>query len=80
MCPAAAGGARLRLHLRYRVFDQAEDGVEVDGERVAPLLVGHFVDGDVFGGPDAVVGYEDVDAAEVLYGFGDQGAGGLWAV
>jgi hypothetical protein len=55
--------------LRDRVFDQTEDGVEVDGKSVAPLLVGHFVDGYVFGGPDAVVGDENIEASEMLDGW-----------
>ena len=48
--------AWLGFHLRHRVFDQTKNSIEVNGKRVAPLLIGHFVDGYIFGGPHAVVG------------------------
>src|SRR5580700_1403960 len=69
--PRGRAFPRLRLHLRDGVFGQTEDGVEVDRNSGAPLLAGHFVDGYIFGGPNAVVHDENIDPAELLDGFGD---------
>ena len=49
------------------MFDEGEDAIQVDGDSISPLLRRHFVDGDIFGGPDAVVGYEDVQTTEAGY-------------
>src|ERR1700693_1484225 len=73
-------GARLRLHLSHRMLDQAEDGVKVDGKSIAPLLVAHLLDGDVFGRPDAVIGHENVEASKMLHDFGHQRAGRVWII
>src|SRR5580698_10759792 len=74
------GDAGLGFHLRDSMFHQAKDGVEVDRESRAPLLVGHFVDGYILRGPDAVIGDEDVEASEMLDCRSDENAGGVWAV
>ena len=59
MCPLA-----LLLHLGDRMLDQREDAVQIDGDRAMPLLVGHAVDGRIFGRPDAVIGDQNVEASE----------------
>jgi len=63
----------LLLHLAGSGLDEAEHAIEVDGEGGAPLSIGHRSDGGVLGLPDAVVGDENVDAAEVIDGAADEG-------
>ena len=66
--------ARLRLYLRDRVLDQTEYSIEIDGQRRAPLLIGHALDGHVLFRPDAVVGDKNVEPAEMADGFSHQRA------
>ena len=72
--------SRLRLHLSDCVFDQAEHRVKVDGDSGPPLLVRHLVDGNVFDGPYAVIGDEDIDPAKMLGSLRDQDASRFWIV
>src|SRR5580700_10085633 len=58
--------SRLRFHLRCRVLDQAKYGVKVNRQSGTPLLVRHFLDGNVLGRPHPVIGDEDVEASEML--------------
>jgi hypothetical protein len=51
---------------------EAEDAFDVDRLRAAELGGGHAGDGSSAGGPDAVVGDEDVEVAEGSDGFGDE--------
>src|SRR5215472_10542984 len=67
----------LLLHLGRTVLNQAKDAVEIDGERCAPLFVGHLVDGSVVRRPDTVIADHDVDFAKVVNCSCDQWAGGL---
>ena len=67
----------FNVHAEQMTLDQAENRIQVDGKSGAPLLVGHVLDGYVFDGPDAVVGDENVDPAEMLDRLGDQGASGI---
>ena len=66
--------SRLRLHLRHRMFDQTKHGVEINREGRPPLLIRHFLDGNIFHGPDSVIRHEDIDSAEVLGRLGNQHA------
>ena len=69
--------ARLSFHLCHRVFHEAENSIEIDGQGGAPLLVRHAVDGDVLLRPDAVVGDEYVELTKMPDGFGDQRTSGF---
>src|SRR5580704_10614280 len=71
-------GARLRLHLRHGVFDQAEHSVEIDGHGGAPLLVRHALDRNVFRRPDSMVGDENVESTKMFDRLGHECAGSLW--
>src|SRR5258707_14344254 len=68
----SGGSAALFLHLGDRMLDEGENTVEVDGNRAMPLLVGHAVDGGVFGRPDPVVGNHYVETSEGRDGCGHQ--------
>src|SRR5437868_9068240 len=50
------------------MFDQREYRIEVDGKRTSPLIVSHLVNGCIFGRPDAVVGYKNVETSKSLDG------------
>src|SRR5258705_13398174 len=49
------------------MLKESKNAVEVDGNRAMPLLVGHAVDGCVLGGPDSVIGNQDVEPAERVH-------------
>ena len=66
-------GLRLGFHLGYGGADDAEDAVEVGPEGASPLLRGHFCDGGVMRGPNAVVEDGAVEAAEGGDCSGDEG-------
>src|SRR5258705_14005557 len=49
------------------MLKESKNAVEVDGNRAMPLLVGHAVDGCVLGGPDSVIGNQDVEPSERVH-------------
>jgi hypothetical protein len=67
------GHPRAGEHVGGGGVDEAEDGVDVGGLGETPLGGGHGGDGGFDGGPDAVVGDEDIEIAEVGDGAGNQG-------
>jgi hypothetical protein len=69
---------RLGLHLGYGGADYAEDAIEIDAKGSSPLVSCHGGDRGVVGGPDAVVQYGAVEAAERGYGGGDEGLAIFW--
>ena len=68
-------GSRLRLHLRHGMFDQAKNRVQVNGKRGAPLFIGHIFDGYILHGPDAMIGDQNIDPAEMFDCLCNQDAG-----
>ena len=54
------------------MLHQPENCIEVDGQCVAPLLIGQLIDGRVIGRPHAVVSNENIELSKALDGCLDQ--------
>ena len=61
--------------MRHRVLHQAEHAVEIHGDGAMPVRIGHRVDGQVPGRPDAVVCHQDVETPEARHRTLDEPAG-----
>jgi hypothetical protein len=57
----------LEVHLCDGCLHQSKNGIQIYLERVAPLGFSHLSDGGILRGPDAVVGDENIEAAEGTY-------------
>jgi len=75
--PRGSALARLIFHLLNGMLGQGENRIQIDAESVAPLRVGHLIDAGIFGGPDTVIGNQDIEASEALDRGSDQIAGGF---
>ena len=54
----------LRFHLRHRVLHQAKHGIQIYRDGLPPLLIGHLVDGHIFGRPYAMVGDQNINRSK----------------
>src|SRR5579884_653945 len=64
----------LFFHLRHSRLHQAENAVEIDGERPAPLRLAHLCDGNLFRWPDPMIYDEAIYLTESRDGLSNQRA------
>src|SRR5579885_2394322 len=56
------------FHLRNRMYDEAENGIQIDRQRTPPLVYAHFVDQHIIDKPDPMIHNQNIKLAEPLDG------------